>query len=76
MPTGQQSTANDGIAERVRPLAERVARRIGCDVVSVRYLTEHGDWVLRVVIDTDRTVRYCYPVHWVIFNTSSVALCR
>ena len=53
MPAGRQSATNDAIAEHVRPLAERVARRVDCDVVSVRYLFESGDWVLRVVIDTD-----------------------
>ncbi|NKB87930.1 MAG: ribosome maturation factor [Acidobacteria bacterium] len=53
MSTEKQRAANEGIAGQVRPIAERVAARIGCEVVSVRYLSDGGSWVLRIVIDTD-----------------------
>lgn len=41
------------IEEQVAPLAERVARRVGCELVSVHYLFERGDWKLRIVLDRD-----------------------
>ncbi len=40
-----------GVAELLRPQAERVASREGCTLVDVRHLHEDGGWVLRVVID-------------------------
>jgi len=41
------------ISERVEPLARRAARHVGCDLVSLRYVAEHGGWVLRAVIDRE-----------------------
>ena len=38
-------------ADLVRPHADRVARREGCELVDVTYGTERGRQVLRIVID-------------------------
>jgi ribosome maturation factor RimP len=46
-------TASQSIADQVAPLAERVARRTGCELAYVRFVNEGSDWVLRIVIDRD-----------------------
>lgn len=53
MPTVSVDKANDDVAGAVVPVAERSARRRGCDLVGVRHVHEHGDWVLRIVIDRE-----------------------
>lgn len=48
--------ASRGVAELLRPHAERVARREGCILVDLRHLFEDGGWMLRVVIDHESGV--------------------
>lgn len=52
------------MVERVTPLAERVARRSGCELAWVQYLRDSGAWILRVVIDREDgvTVEDCATV--------------
>lgn len=47
------STVSETVAEQVSPLAERAARRAGCELAYTRYVRESGGWVLRIVIDRD-----------------------
>lgn len=44
-------TVSETVAEQVIPLAERAARRAGCQLAYARYVRESGGWVLRIVID-------------------------
>ena len=53
MSEERQKARNQVIAERVTPLAARVAERVGCELAYVKYVFEGGFWVLRVVIDRD-----------------------
>ncbi len=53
-PSGE--VASGGVAERLRPHAERVARREGCTLVDLRHLFEGDGWLLRVVIDRESGV--------------------
>jgi len=39
------------VAERVAPIAARVAAREGCELVLCEYVHEAGRWILRVFID-------------------------
>ena len=41
------------IAERAAVLAERIARREGCDLVHCEYVNQSGTWLLRVFIDRE-----------------------
>lgn len=41
------------VANEVRDLAARAARRADCELVQVRFVQERGAWTLRVVIDRD-----------------------
>lgn len=47
---------SNAIAERVTPLAERAARRCDCELAWVDYVQESGNWILRVVIDSENGV--------------------
>jgi ribosome maturation factor RimP len=53
MSIDHQKAPNDGVAERVSPLAARVAKRVGCELAYVKFVPEAGGWILRVVIDTE-----------------------
>lgn len=48
--------ANDDVAGRVVPFAERSARRCGCELVGVRHVFERGAWVMRIIIDREEGV--------------------
>lgn len=52
------------MVDAVTPLAERVARRCGCELAWVQYVQERGNWILRVVIDREEgvTVEDCAAV--------------
>ncbi len=56
--------SSGGVAELVRPHAERIARREGCTLVDLRHLFEGGGWMLRVVIDCESgvNVEHCARV--------------
>ena len=64
MSTEHQTTPSEAIAAKVAPLAERVARRVGCELAYVRYVFESSNWVLRVVVDCDGgvNVEHCAQV--------------
>jgi len=47
------STVSETVADQVAPLAERAARRTGCELAYARYVQESNGWVLRIVIDRD-----------------------
>ncbi len=51
MSTEHPQTSSEKIEEQVAPLATRVAQRVECELAYVKYLFEHSNWVLRVVID-------------------------
>lgn len=52
------------IADRIAPIAERVARRSGCELAWLQYRREQNGWVLRVVIDREEgvSVEHCASV--------------
>lgn len=41
------------IRERTAALAERVASRLGCELVDCEYVNQGGNWYLRIYIDRD-----------------------
>lgn len=45
--------AKGGVADRVRVLAEPLARELGLSVWDVQYLKEGAEWVLRIYIDKE-----------------------
>ncbi len=53
MPAPARTTSMGAVAEAVAPLAERAARRQGCELVEVRFATGSRGWVLQVILDTN-----------------------
>ena len=42
-----------GVAERVREMAEPLARELGLSIWDVQFLKEGADWFLRIFIDKE-----------------------
>ena len=51
MHAGKPADTTTGTLDRVREIAERVARSFGLDVFDVQFRREAAGWVLRVIID-------------------------